>query len=96
MAVLLIQPCHYIVADITSGRINGLYQIKAITQTLDFSNDVFKCSVDLNQPSLRFRLKIKNMKQKLGLLDNQNINNNYRQNGLSGVSRSSPGAFSNY
>ena len=92
----LIQPCHYIVADITSGRVNGLYQIKAITQTLDFTNDIFKCSVDLNQPSLRFRLKIKNMKQKLGLLDNQNINNNYRQNGLGGISRSSPGAFSNY
>jgi hypothetical protein len=36
------------------------------------------------------------MKQKLGLLDNQNINNNYRQNGLNGISRSSPGAFSNY
>ena len=51
----LIQPCHYIVADITSGRIHGLNQIMAITQTLDFKNNIFKCSIDLNNPSLQIQ-----------------------------------------
>jgi hypothetical protein len=92
----LIQPCHYIVADITSGRIQGLNQIMAITQTLDFKNNIFKASVDLNQPSLRFKSKIRNMKRKLGIKDNQNLNSNYRQNGLNGIARNSPGAFNNY
>ena len=92
----LIQPCHYIVADITSGRIQGLNQIMAITQTLDFKNNIFKASVDLNKPSLRFKSKIRNMKRKLGIKDNENLNSNYRQMGLNGVARSSPGAFSNY
>ncbi len=73
-----------------------MYQIKAITQTLDFKNNIFKASVDLNQPSLRFKSKIRNMKRALGLKDNQNMNSNYRQTGINGIARSSPGAFNNY
>jgi len=91
-----IDPAHYIMANMTGSKITGLNHIKSITQTLDFQSNVYKCAIDLNQPSLKFRAKIKGLNRALGLNNNRTINNTYRETGLGDLATNSPGAFSQY
>jgi hypothetical protein len=93
----LIQPCHYIVANLTGSHIVTTDIIVTITQTLDIQNGSFKCTIDLNKPSLRYKKKIKGaidqLKRNYGITG---LNNNYRQITSTDTAGTSPGAFSEY
>jgi len=93
----LIQPCHYIVANIVEGRIVNTDKIITITQTLNISEKLFTCTIDLNEPSKRYIRKLKgSLKQIQRNINKTGINNDYRQNVGQDVGTTSPGAFSNY
>lgn len=89
----LIQPAHYIYANIISGRIAGWHSIKTITQKLDIEGDNFKTDVDLNQPSLRFKYKIAKLRDSLRGNNNTGAITRYREASISGSATNSPGAF---
>lgn len=93
----LIQPAHYIVANVVGNHIDSVDQIMNITQKLDIGNGMFTCTIDLNKPSRRFIKKIKGALDQINKsISRSGINTDYRTNVNEEIGTTSPGAFSEY
>lgn len=93
----IIQPAHYIVANVVGNHISSTDQIMNITQTLNIVDGMFTCKLDLNQPSKRFIKKIKGTLEMINRSFNRSsINGDYRSNTNQDIGTTSPGAYSDY
>lgn len=94
---VIIEPLHYILADIQGEKIIGYNKIKSISQTIDRnSSPEFSGTVDLNRPGLLFLKNINKTRKALGLSERKISLDGYRQYGLSNLGSSGIGSFVNY